>query len=312
MKKAIITGPTGAIGIALIKKLISENIEVLAICHRASKRIPLIPKHSLVNIIKCDLDMLWKLKLTEKYDALFHLGWEGTIGPNRNDMYIQNNNIRYTLDAVELAQRSGCSVFIGAGSQAEYGRVNGTEKIAPETCTKPENGYGTAKLCAGTMSRILCKEKEIKHIWCRVLSVYGPFDNENTMIISSVRKLLNGEYPKFTKGEQEWDYLYCDDAANALFLAAQKGKDGAVYCVGSGGTKRLSEYIRAIESYMNLSSPLKLGEIPYSKSQVMYLCADINSLTKDTGFMPAVEFDEGIQKTIEWCKCTQMIYERTY
>lgn len=57
---------------------------------------------------------------------MFHFGWMGTTGAARNDMDLQCRNIAYTIDAVRLAQRFGCKTFIGAGSQAEYGR---TEKI---------------------------------------------------------------------------------------------------------------------------------------------------------------------------------------
>ena len=56
------------------------------------------------------------------------------------------------MDAVNLAHRLGCEFFIGAGSQAEYGRVEG--KLNAQVPTNPENGYGMAKLCAGQMSRV--------------------------------------------------------------------------------------------------------------------------------------------------------------
>ena len=47
-----------------------------------------------------------------------------------------------------------------------------------------------------------------------------------------------------------------------------------------------------------------LGAIPYSDKQVMYLCADIKELTEDTGFIPAVDFEEGIVKTIQYVRDT--------
>ena len=51
------------------------------------------------------------------------MAWEKTYGNGRDDVAAQMKNIQYTLDAVELVKRSGCSAFIGAGSQAEYGRI---------------------------------------------------------------------------------------------------------------------------------------------------------------------------------------------
>ena len=186
-KRVIITGPTGAVGMALIQKCINEKTEVLALCHKGSKRIAAIPKNPFVTVKETDLSEFRELQPdeNEKYDMMFHFGWMGTTGAARNDMDLQCRNIAYTIDAVRLAQRFGCKTFIGAGSQAEYGR---TEKnLTSQTPAFPENGYGMAKLCAGEMSRGLCQQLGMKHIWTRILSVYGPYDGPNTMIRSAIR-----------------------------------------------------------------------------------------------------------------------------
>lgn len=215
-------------------------------------------------------------------------------------MNIQTQNIQSAIEAAETAKLLGCEVFLGAGSQAEYGRTE--EKISPKLCEKPENGYGMAKLCAGQMTRVMCKRMGIKHIWCRILSTYGPYDGMQTMVMSGIRQMLAGEKPSYTKGEQLWDYLYCDDAANAFYLAAVEGKDGSVYCVGSGKTRSLKEYIFAIRDAVNPNQEVGIGEIPYFENQVMYLCADITALTEDTGFIPQYSFEQGIKETVEWYK----------
>ena len=124
--KIVITGPTGAIGMALIKRCLELNTEVLAVCHKGSKRIEQIPKDDRVKIIEADLQDYANLKIDtyEDYDIFIHLAWNGTFGDTRNDMRLQSDNIKFALDAVELANRLGCKTFIGAGSQAEYGRVD--------------------------------------------------------------------------------------------------------------------------------------------------------------------------------------------
>ena len=300
MKKVVITGATGMIAVALINYLIEKEIEVVAICRPNSSKLRNVPKHKLVKIIECDIIDLISLKdnITENYDAFFHFAWNGTFGNSRNDSYLQNMNIKYTLDALNLANHLGCKVFVGAGSQAEYGRVEGD--LSSTTPINPENGYGIAKYTAGKLSAIYAKQLNIKHVWARILSVYGPNDNNFTMIMSTIEKLLNGERASFTKGEQEWDYLYCDDAAKALYLMALKGKDQAVYPLGSGIHRPLSEYITILKEEIPKECEIGLGDIPYSENQVMYLCADISELTKDTGFVPKISFREGIKKTIQY------------
>lgn len=303
--RVVISGATGAIGIALVRKCIDEGHEILVICHKGSERIKRLPQSPLVTVLELDLDEYRDFtpdSLCPKYDVFYHFAWNGTIGNIRNDTKVQYENIGYALDAVRLAARLGCHTFIGTGSQAEYGRVNGT--LSANTPTFPENGYGIAKLCAGQMTRLLCGQLGIRHIWTRILSVYGPYDGEKTMIVSAIKKLLHGETPEFTKGEQQWDYLYSDDAAKAMLLLGENGKDGSIYCIGSGKTRRLSEYITILRNMINPELPLKLGAIPYADKQVMYLCADIEALRRDTGFCPTIEFEDGIKKTIEWVKST--------
>lgn len=313
MKKIVITGPTGAIGTALIKKCIQENVSVLAICRRGSSRIDNLPKSKLVTVLEADLSELDKLKMEAgtgqlmggSYDVFCHLGWNGTFGDKRDDMYLQNENVRFMLDAVHLAHALGCHTFIGAGSQAEYGRVEG--KLRPDTPVNPENGYGMAKLCAGLMSRKECGRLGIRHIWTRILSVYGPGDGMNSMIMSALESMLKGAKTSFTKGEQLWDYLYSGDAAEALYLLGERGADGEVYCIGSGQARPLREYIEIMKKVTGTKAALGLGEVPYGEKQVMHLCADIEALTKDTGFHPKVVFEEGVKETMEWIRIKQAL-----
>lgn len=302
MKKAIITGPTGGVGIALVEYLIKQNVAVTAVCRSGSKRISRLPKSELLTIIECDLSELSKLSemIDEEQDVFYHFAWDGTFGDARNATAVQVQNIQYTLDAVEAAAKLGCKRFVGAGSQAEYGRVEGM--LDAMTPVFPENGYGMAKLCAGQMSRLRCEQLGIEHVWTRILSVYGPGDGEKTLVSSLIRKFLSGEVPACTKGEQIWDYLYSKDAARALYLLGDKGVHGKTYCIGSGDAKPLADYIRVIRDMVNPDMEIGFGEIPYGEKQVMHLCADIEELRQDTGYAPQYTFEQGIAETVDWIK----------
>lgn len=351
--KVVITGPTGAIGMALISQCIKQNREVLAICHKHSARNAQLMQSPLVKVWELDLDEYAKQVYEEKafgdisnlqkqeerephafslvnpnlaemkYDVFIHLAWNGTTGEARNDTKLQILNQKYALDAVKLAKALGCHTFIGAGSQAEYGRYEG--KLSADTPTFPENGYGIAKLAAGQMTRILCRQVGMKHIWLRILSVYGPYDGAGTMVMSTIAKLLKGEHVQFTKGEQLWDYIFSEDAAAAILLLAKKGIDGRVYPIGSGKVRPLRDYIEIIASAVNeyaekngvikystvlgdgrkveydityVKELLEIGALPYAEKQVMHLEADISQLKEDTGFEVVTSFEEGVRKMI--------------
>lgn len=312
MKRVIITGPTGAIGMALIEYLSDRDIQVIAVVRGDSKRKNQIEESGTVIKVECALAEMCQLPhkvqtAIEKknwnentpIDVFYHFAWDGTFGDSRNDMFLQNRNVAYALDAVSAASKLGCGTFIGAGSQAEYGRYEG--KLNAEVAAFPENGYGIAKLCAGQMTRILCKQMEMRHIWTRILSVYGPYDGCNTMIMSMIRKMMEGKSASCTKGEQMWDYLYSKDAAKMMYLLGEKGVDGKTYCLGSGIAKPLKEYIETIRNTVNPQAEVGYGDVAYSPKQVMYLCADIEELIEDTGYTSEYSFESGIKETMRFC-----------
>lgn len=296
MKKAVVTGATGVIGSALVERLVQAGVEVYVMLRPESKRSNNIPKHDLVHLIACELHDIKSLseKIDVPCDAFFHLAWLGTDNPkNRFNMYIQNDNVRCALDAVEAAKRLRCNVFVGSGSQAEYGTGGGI--MRPDTYPRPVSGYGMAKLCAGQMTRQVCHDYGIRHIWPRILSVYGANDGKQTLISSAISRMMAGEKVSMTAGEQMWDYLYSADAADALYRMALYGKDGSVYVVGSGKTKRLKEYVEVIRDEINPELSIGFGEVPYMKDQVMHLEADISTLVSDTGWKPQTIFVDGIR-----------------
>ena len=319
MRRAIITGATGAIGMALAELLIKENIEVLVLTRPESKRNDRLKKladslgNGLMQIVECDYSGLSEIKNNTgtEWDCFFHLAWAGASGSGRNDMFLQNGNVRMSLDAVALAKRFGCRKFVGAGSQAEYGRpylriknedsTDGSNqtfddkyRLRPDTPAFPEMGYGYAKLCAGQMTRDYAHQLGLEHNWLRVLSVYGPYDGES-ILKQAVRSFKDGISPDFTKGEQIWDFVYSKDAALAFYDVAEKGTDGKTYVLGSGAERPLAKYLSIARDIICPGLELKLGARPYGENQVMFLAADTSELKNDTGFECRYTFEDGIR-----------------
>lgn len=298
--KVLITGATSMLGTALIHRLLQENIHVYAVGRASSRRWDSIEKHPLVHMVECDLKDMESLpqKVGTRCDAFFHFAWLGTEDPkNRLNVRLQEENIRYSVTTADAAHALGCKVFIGAGSQAEYGSVDGV--IRPDSKERPVSAYGMAKLCTGQMTRLLCSQYGMRHIWPRILSTYGPNSQSVTLIDVIIQKLLAGERPALTAGEQIWDYLYVSDAAEAFYRMACSGRDGAVYVLGSGKTKKLKEFMEILRDSINPALPLGIGEIPYYADQAMHLEADITTLTQDTGWRPQVEFRDGIAEILK-------------
>ena len=294
MKKIIITGATGMIGSAIVREAIKNNYEVTCLVRKESSRIKNIPKSIKVDIVDCNITEYSTLKLDRQYDIFIHLAWDKTSAGGRDDVDCQMKNIQYTLDAVRLAKRCCCSVFIGAGSQAEYG----VQKVplTPDLPVNPESGYGIAKYAAGKFARMLCKQLGIRFNWMRILSVYGLNDGENTLISYLIRELKAGRSPELTNCEQIWDYLHCYDAARAFLAVAERGVDGKFYPLGNGQGRLLSEYVKDVQKNIAPDIPVKFGVKEYYPHQPMYLVADVSELGKDTGWNAKLKFIDGVKK----------------
>lgn len=294
---AVVNGPLGTVGQALVRVLLAKGIKVYAICYPGDRRIAELPGEA--RVIELDMREIGRLPelVGEPVDAFFHLAWMGSIGPGRNDTLMQTENVRCALLAAQAAATMKAEVFVGVGSQAEHGHVSGL--ITPEMPCHPLTGYGIAKLCAGQMTRLMCHQLGIRHVWARILSAYGPGDGPLSVIPTIVTKLLKGEKPALTAGEQLWDFCYADDVGEALAAMAARGRDGAIYPIGSGQVRTLKAYFEATRDAIDPSLPLGIGQLPYPPNQVMHLQADISSLTADTGWVPNVPFEEGIRRTID-------------
>lgn len=296
MHKIIVTGATGCVGSAIVRRALAQGKEVTCIVHEGSKRLANLPQDSRVKIVECNLSNYSSLQISGEYDAFIHMSWEKTFGASRDDAEVQMRNIQYTLDACHLAGRCGCKVFVGAGSQAEYGVQ--TVDLTPDLHVNPESGYGIAKYAAGKLSAMLCKSLGIRQNWVRILSVYGPNDGENTLISYVIREMKAGRSPELTKCEQMWDYLYADDAADAILAIVENGMDGKVYPLGSGKGRKLSEYIEDIRNIVNPIISVKYGAKDYYPHQPMHLVADLQQLTADTGWKPQRNFVDGVREML--------------
>ena len=309
MNAAVINGATGGVGVNLTYELISRGVPVIAVCRKNSPRRNHIPTHPLVQTVECNLDALDALPdtLGPVGGAFYHFAWDGTYGESRLDAARQQNNVAYTLSAARAAMRLGCTAFVFAGSQSEFGRVEGA--LHPDTPCHPDTAYGQAKLAAGNESRALCAALGLRHCRCRILSMYGPYDGKHTMVMQAIAAMLRGEIFACSPGEQVWDYIYAGDVARAFAHIGERGRDGAIYCLGSGQTRLLREYVACIRDAIDPALPIGFGERAYYPNQVMHLEADITNLTADTGFAPRVSFEAGIRETIAWVRSRRQATE---
>lgn len=299
MKKIFITGATGFIGKNLLKRLLEQENRIYVLVFQDEleriptdeRIVPVVGNLNEVSSIEGQLDGI-------DIDIIFHLAWEGVSTTYKNDFELQMKNIRYAMNVMEIARKHHCSRVVMTGSISEYAyRETIDDTVAPA----PSDFYSATKaaihIYCDFYSRLY---EEISLNWAIISSIYGPGRTDNNIITYTIRSLLNDQDTEYTKLEQQWDYVYIDDVVEALVLVASKGKPGAMYQVGSGEVKPLSEYIKDIKTLIPTDAVLGIGKIPYKTKQIDNSVVDISKLVEDTGYQPKVSFEEGIRRTISY------------
>ena len=293
--RIIVTGATSMLGGALIEECLAHGMEVVALVRNNSPKIARLPKSPRLTLVEAELTDLHSVQIDLPCDVFYHFAWGGTSKATRDDPQTHLNNVQYTLDAVGLARRLGCTKFIGAGSQAEYGIYSG--KIYPDTRVEPILSYGIAKYAAGKFSRKICDRDGITHIWTRIFSVYGEHDNENTMIQYALRQFRAGKPAQFSAATQMWNYLYEKDAGKIFYLLGEKDVPSGTYCVASEDTRPLKDFILEMQQVYGNGAQCVFA--PPSNEKTVSLDPDITSLVETIGWHPQTSFAEGIRRVIK-------------
>jgi nucleoside-diphosphate-sugar epimerase len=295
--RCLVTGASGHLGSHLTELLVREGAEVTVLCREESDLWRLKDVLDRVRVLRRARAAEIKRAAPE---AVFHLAWQGVAGDAHDAPEQLTVNVAATLELCQIVVESGCRVFVGLGSQAEYGPHDAV--LTEETLARPATAYGVAKLCAGVMTAKLCELAGVRHAWLRLLATYGPKDDERHLIPAVIRSLLKGERPRLTAGEQLWDYLYVEDAARAVLgVAANTGARG-VFNLGSGRAATVRSIVERLRDLIDPSAEPGFGEVPYAPGQLMRLETSIERLRRATGWEPRVGLDEGLGRTVEWYK----------
>lgn len=298
MERVVITGAGGFIGRNLTKRLLRERVQVYGIDVEDAQGQILAED----GVTPLDMDIgkrreLGTILKVAKPDVFYHLAWTGVSTDVKNEVEMQLSNIPLTMTVLEACVEAGCGHVIIPGSASEYAYCGQT--IDGRNMPAPGDAYAASKAAAQMLCQWYARQHGLNLNWLLIGSVYGPGRNDSNILTYTIKALLRGEEPKYSKLEQLWDYIYIDDLIEALYLLGLRGKPDGVYPLGSGQARPLAEYVRQIQAEIAPDVPLGIGALPYkfgSKPDNSVL--DIRRLREDTGFVPQVSFEDGIRRTI--------------
>ena len=298
--KIFVTGSAGFIGSAVVTALIERGHSIAVLLRNSSDPWRLSNIIDQIEVIEGDFNHISSFAAglgAWQPECVLHLGWQGAANTERNDID-QTANIQSSVKLAALAAEIGVSLFIGLGSQAEYGPQN--EALDETAPLQPTTLYGAAKAATFHMCGAICGLHGVRFAWVRVFSTYGPQDNPIWLIPYLITAFKAGTAPALTPCEQIWDYLFVDDAAQGIIAVLETADARGPFNLGSGAAVQLRYIVTSVRDVVAPNVSLGFGEIDYRPDQVMHLEANISKLTNITGWVPTTGFVDGIKATAEW------------
>ena len=297
MKKVIITGANGFIGSSLIKKMVANNVEVVAVdITFAGDRLPAT---DLITKIEPGVDAALADKIPAgEYDAFYHLAWRGVNGAEKADPTVQLANIQMAVDCANICKKLSVKKYLCAGTVAE----NATFSLSNLQQTSGGMMYGVAKHACRLIVEDYCKNIGQNFVWMQFSNIYGVGNKTGNLVSYTLGELMAGKEATFSPALQPYDFIYVEDLIEAVYRLGANETKKAFYYIGSGSPRILKNYILRIGELVGYADKVGIGIRPddgIKYSMDMFCNKD---LVEAVGEYVSTDFDNGINKTIAWLK----------
>ncbi len=306
MNNILITGANGFVGQSLITKLLEKKEQVYALTMSNTKKTEKLLGTS--NIFKADLtnyNLIEKIIAKVMPQTIYHLAAYPDKGANMSDIKASfRSNVLGTLNLLMASNKVKYKSFIFAGSLKEYG--NQPVPFKENYPLNPMSSYAASKTAAEQYCSLFISLN--KPITClRFATIYGPGQNQNTLISSVIKSALSNKDIMITSGEQARDFLYIDDAVGALIKSANKlHPQGEVYNIGSGSEISIIDIVKKLVILCKSKSQIKRGAVLQRRNEVMHMYGDILKAKNTLKWIPKTSLDEGLLKKIAWFRSTRV------
>ena len=285
MENNVITGAPGFLGSHLAQWFLEQGDRVSALVRPGSAKLQYLPEHR--NLIPVYGTMEEAADCVEEIghaDAWFHFAWGGVNREEIDSPEVQAGNIRGSLACVEAAHRLGCRVFMDAGSRVEYGVIeDGRGVMTEEMECSPVNEYGKAKLEFFRQAVPVCERYGMNFCHLRFFSVYGYGDHPWSIISTLVRELPRGGRVSLSACRHEWNFMYIDDAVEAVGRLYEQVKDkpckkGAAVNIASRDTRVLKSFVEEVFELAGKRGTLEFGTFVQAKEGALSIRPDVSRM----------------------------------
>ncbi len=274
--KVLVTGGTGFIGSALVKRLARSGHEVIALGSRDGD----------IETI----DIAEKLN-GNKFDHVVHLAGQTYVPDSwTKPAVFYRVNVQGTANVADYCRKNGAALtYVSA-------YVYGTPAALPireDSVVAPHNPYAQSKFLGELVCQQFAQSFGFPVNILRPFNIYGIGQSSSFLIPKIVDQVLHAERVELDSLTPKRDYIYIDDLVDAIAVSLGKTRTGAIYNLGSGTSVSVEEVVRVVQAAARTDKPVVSKNI-HRENEVMDVVADMSSFSAYFAWQPIFGFADGI------------------
>lgn len=317
--KIIITGGAGFIGTHVVKLFVKKyphyqiyNLDALTYAGNLEnlKDVEHLPNYQFIKADITDEKYIQKIFEDIQPNAVIHLAAESHVDRSiMNPNQFVFTNVLGTIYLLNAARKmKNFKVFYHISTDEVYGSLGETGYFTEKTPYDPRSPYSASKASSDHFVRAYYHTYHLPIKISNCSNNYGPYQFPEKLIPLCINNILNEKpLPIYGKGENVRDWLYVEDHARAIDTIFHHGKIGETYNIGGNSEKKNIEVVQTLCRVMNkkMNKPDGYYEklITFVKDRAghdLRYAIDFTKLKTELNWQPSVNFEEGIEKTIDW------------
>tara|TARA_B100001989_G_scaffold85898_1_gene59635 strand:+ start:15849 stop:16814 length:966 start_codon:yes stop_codon:yes gene_type:complete len=313
----IVTGGAGFIGshfVNYIKNLVDEKIIVLDKLTYAAD-INNIPKSSLIEFLWCDISNEEHINYIFNYykpSKVFHFAAESHVDNSiKNYRPFLESNIIGTINLLNASLACNLKKFHHISTDEVYGTLDyeDTELFKENTNFDPRNPYSASKASAEHYVKSWNNTYDLPYIITCCSNNYGPYQHHEKLIPRVIKNALSNKKTfMFGGGHQIRDWIYVKDHCEAIWKIEEDKLINDKFNIGGDCelqnivvTKKILDLLGKNYDLIGINYKDEVHPAPYFRpGQDSRYGTDSTKLKNKTGWSPSTDFDQGLEKTVNW------------
>lgn len=322
-RNILITGGAGFIGSHLVRLFVKKypeynivNLDKLTYAGNLEnlRDIDSMPNYNFVKGDIADLSFVRSMFAQYKFDGILHCAAESHVDRSISDpLAFVETNVVGTVCLLHAAKElwqddMKDKVFYHISTDEVYGSLGPEGFFTEDTPYDPRSPYSASKASSDHFVRAFYHTYKLPVKISNCSNNYGPFHFPEKLIPLCILNIINRKpLPIYGKGENVRDWLFVEDHVRAIDLIFHKGKIGETYNIGGHNEWSNIALVKELCRQMDEKLARTPGEseqlITYVKDRAghdLRYAIDATKLTRELGWEPSLQFEEGLSRTIDW------------